>query len=146
VGLLGYRAPRRCGQPNDRRQAGQGYGVYLNNGKAFVHITSVWESDAIRLETEEALSAKQWHQLIVTYDGSRMAEGITVYIDGKPAKYKIGENTLYRPFNNAGKAFNVPFRIGGGGGPERRFRGRIDDVRIYGRMLNAQEIAALASR
>src|SRR6266567_1968172 len=123
---------------------GKGYGVYLNNGKAHVHFTSVWESDAIRLETEEALGAKRWHQLIVTYDGSRMAEGIAVYIDGKPAKYKVEENTLYRPFNNAGKAFSAPFRIGGGGGPERRFRGRIDDVRVYGRVLDSQEIAALA--
>src|SRR5207249_8989967 len=97
-----------------------------------------------RLETEEALEAGRWHQLIVTYDGSRMAEGIAVYIDGKESKFRIEENTLYRPFNNAGKAFEQPFRIGGGGGPARRFRGRMDDVRVYGRVLNSQEIAALA--
>ena len=30
------------------------------------------------------------------------------------------------------------------GGPTRRFRGLIDDVRVYGRVLDEQEIAALA--
>ena len=73
-----------------------------------------------------------------------MADGVQVYIDGKPAKYKVEQDNLYRPFHNAGKPFNEPFRIGGGGGPQRRFRGRIDDVRVYGRLLNGQEIEALA--
>src|SRR6185369_10024775 len=94
------------------------------------------------LETEDTVAAKRWSNLIVTYDGSRMAEGITVYIDGKPSKFKVYQDTLYRPFRNAGKEFLEPFRIGGGGGAERRFRGRIDDVRVYGRMLNSKEIAA----
>ncbi len=123
---------------------GRGYGVYLNQGKVHVHLTSVWADDAIRLETEEALAAKRWYQIGVTYDGSRMAEGVHVYIDAKPAKFKVDQDTLYRPFHNAGKAFNEPFRIGGGGGPERRFRGRIDDVRVYSRVLEAPEIASLA--
>ena len=123
---------------------GKGYGVYLNQGKAHVHLTSVWADDAIRLETEESLAAKRWHHLLVTYSGSRMAEGVHVYIDGKPATNKVEMDTLFRPFKNAGNAFRVPFRIGGGGGPERRFRGRIDDVRIYRRVLDSQEIAALA--
>jgi hypothetical protein len=123
---------------------GKGYGVYLNHGKVDVHVTSVWEDDAIRMETDDALRAKQWYQLTVTYDGSRMAAGVHVYIDARPAEFKVEQDTLYRPFRNAGKAFSVPLRIGGGGGPERRFRGRIDDVRIYARVLDAQEIASLA--
>jgi hypothetical protein len=123
---------------------GKGYGLYLNKGKVHVHLTSVWADDAIRLETEETLVAKRWHHLLVTYSGSRMAEGVHVYIDGKPATNKVEMDTLFRPFKNAGNAFRVPFRIGGGGGPERRFRGRIDDVRVYKRALDSQEIAALA--
>ena len=63
-------------------------------------------------------------------------EGVHVYIDGKPAKMQVLLDTLYRPFRNAGKAFTEPFRIGAGGGPERRFRGLIDDVHIYGRVLD----------
>jgi hypothetical protein len=37
-----------------------------------------------------------------------------------------------------------PFRIGGGGGPEGRFRGLIDDVRVYHAVLEADVAALLA--
>jgi hypothetical protein len=123
---------------------GRGYGVYLNHGKVHVHLTSAYADDAIRLDTDEELAPKRWYHVLVTYSGSRMAEGVHVYIDGKPASAKVEQDTLYRPFNNAGNAFKNPLRIGGGGGPARRFHGRIDDVRIYSRVLDGQEIAALA--
>ena len=123
---------------------GRGYGVLLNNGKVHVHLTSNYDDDAIRLETEETLSPKRWYHIAVTYTGSRMAEGVRVYIDGKPAKVKVLLDTLYRPFRNAGRRFPEPLRIGAGAGPARRFRGLIDGVHIYGRVLAEQEIAALA--
>jgi len=123
---------------------GKGFGVHLDGGKVHVNITSNWVDDAIRVETEHVLEAKAWHQITVTYSGSRMAEGIHVYVDGHLEKTKVLLDTLYRPFRNAGKVFDEPFRIGGGWGPERRFRGRIDDVRVYGRMLDDRELAVLA--
>ncbi len=60
------------------------------------------------------------------------------------AKTQVLLDTLYRPFRNAGKRVQEPFRIGAGWGPERRFRGQIDEVRVYSRVLNEDEIAALA--
>ena len=36
---------------------GKGYGVHLNKGKVHVNLTSNYDDDAIRLETEETLSA-----------------------------------------------------------------------------------------
>jgi hypothetical protein len=123
---------------------GRGYGVYLNKGRVHVHLTSNYADDAIRADSEETLTTSKWNHLLVTYTGSRMAEGVTVFIDGKRAKLKVSQDTLYRPFRNAGRAFLEPFRIGGGGGAENRFAGLIDDVRVYGRVLGESEIAALA--
>jgi hypothetical protein len=123
---------------------GKGYGVYLNQGKVHVHLTSNYDDDAIRLETETPLAARRWYHLTVTYSGSRMAEGVGVYIDGKLAPVKVLLDTLYRPFGNAGGKFDYPFRVGGGAGPERRYRGLISDVRVYGRVLNQDEISAMA--
>ncbi len=123
---------------------GKGYGVHLNRGKVHAHLTSVWVDDAIRLETEESLDAGRWHHLAVTYSGSRMAEGVTVWIDGRAARTRVEQDTLYRPFGNAGRAFRESFRIGGGWGAGRRFRGLIDDVRVYRRILEAREISAMA--
>ena len=123
---------------------GKGYGVHLREGRVHAHLTSVWADDAIRLETEETLQAGRWHHVAVTYTGSRMAEGVRVYIDGRPATVKVLMDTLYRPFRNAGNEVRDPLRIGGGEGPSRRFRGRLDEARIYSRVLDEQEIAALA--
>jgi len=123
---------------------GKGYGLHLDQGKVHVNLTSVWVSDAIRVETEETLEPKHWYNITVTYSGSRTADGVHVYIDGKQAKVKVLLDNLYRPFRNAGNEVKDPFRIAGGWGPERRFRGLIDDARVYTRVLSEREIAVLA--
>jgi hypothetical protein len=123
---------------------GKGYGIHADHGKIHVNITSVYADDAIRLETEDTLAPKQWHHIAVTYTGSRMAEGIAVKIDGKRSPVKVILDSLYRPFGNAGRAFHQSLRIGAGWGPDRRFKGIIDDVRIYNRILADDEIAAMA--
>jgi hypothetical protein len=123
---------------------GRGFGVMLNQGKVLVHFTSNYDDDAIRIETEDSLPVQQWHHIAVTYSGSQMAGGVRIYIDGGPAATKVLLDTLYRPFRNAGRRFAEPLRIGAGGGPDKRFRGLIDGVHIYARVLHDQEIAALA--
>ena len=84
--------------------------------------------------------------LAVSYDGSVAARGVSVYIDGHPAKLTVLIDTLYRPFRNAGKQFKEPFRIGAGYGADCRFQGEIDDLRVYDRVLKPEEIAAMAVR
>ena len=123
---------------------GKGYGVHINHGKVYVNLTSNWVDDAIRLETETTLEAKRRYHIAVTYSGSRMAEGVHVYIDGKPAKVKVELDSLYRPFGNAGFKFREPLRIGAGWGKDRRFHGQIDDVLVYSRVLQESEIEGLA--
>src|SRR5260370_28604989 len=123
---------------------GKGFGIYAEQGKLHVNITSNYADDAIRLETDEKLTAGRWHHVVITETGSKVADGIQVYLDGKPLKVKVLLDTLYRPFRNAGAKYVQPFRIGGGGGPERRFVGRIDEVRVYARTLGTDEVAALA--
>ncbi|MEO8128179.1 MAG: DUF1549 domain-containing protein, partial [Bryobacteraceae bacterium] len=123
---------------------GKGYGIHVNQGRVYVNITNNWADDAIRLETETVLEPKRWYHIAVTYSGSRMAEGIHVYIDGKPAKVKVELDALYRPFGNAGYKFREPLRVGGGWGKDRRFHGLIHDVLVYKRVLPETEIAELA--
>ncbi|MGA8597963.1 MAG: DUF1553 domain-containing protein [Bryobacteraceae bacterium] len=123
---------------------GKGYGLNVNHGKVHVNLTSVWVDDAIRVESEETLTANRWYHLTATYDGSKLAEKVGLYIDGRRAKTKILMDTLYRPYRNARKPFNEPLRIGAGWGPERRFRGLISGLHLYSRVLSDEEIAALA--
>ncbi len=123
---------------------GKGFGVHLDKGRVHVNFTSNWADDAIRVETERALEPHKWHHIAMTYSGSRMAEGVHVYVDGRREKTRVLLDTLYRPFRNAGKLFDEPFRVGTGWGRERRFRGRIDDVRVYARVLDERDLTVLA--
>lgn len=125
---------------------GKGYGIHLNKGHVHFNLTSVWADDAIRVESEETVTAGEWHHIAVTVDGSRLASGVAVTIDGKAAHLGIENATLYRPLRNAGVVFKEPFRVGGGWGAERRFKGQIEDLRVYSRQLEADELAALALR
>ena len=125
-------------------EKGKGYGVHLDHGKVHVNLTSTWADDAIRIETEQSITPNAWHHVAVTYTGARMANGLRIYIDGKVAPVKVLLDTLFRPFNNNAKDFPQPLRIGTGWGPARRFRGSMEEARVYSRVLNQDELAALA--
>ncbi|MCC6291305.1 MAG: DUF1553 domain-containing protein [Bryobacterales bacterium] len=124
---------------------GRGLGLYAKQGMLHVHITSDYDDDAIRLNSKVALAAGRSYNVLLTYSGSRMAEGIHVYVDGSEVEMEAELDSLYRPLGNAGKAFKEPFRIGEGGGPENKFNGVVSDVTVYSRVLSGEEIAALAS-
>jgi mono/diheme cytochrome c family protein len=117
-----------------------GYSVRFNNGKLQANFAVRWLDDAVRIETERALPAERWAHILVTYDGSRKASGIKIYVDGKPEKTTVLLDELNQSFKT-----KEPFRIGAGGGPEDRLRGAVADVRIYGDSLSAEEAALVAS-
>jgi len=80
-----------------------------------------------------ALTDGQWHCVAATYDGS----AITFYADGK----QIGKAAAKGPMDTAGSS---PAYIGSSAGSDEFFPGGIDDVRVYGRALSADEIKAMA--
>jgi hypothetical protein len=115
-----------------------GYSLVLEDGKLHVNLVKRWLDDAIRVETEARLAPGRWHHVMFSYDGSRVADGIRIYINGAPQKLKVNLDDLNQSFNN-----KEPFRIGAGGA--RRFHGIIDDVRIYDRVLLGEEVALVAT-
>ncbi len=128
----------------DDKEEGKGYALAIEEGRVHVNLTSNWVNDAVKVATEEKLTPGKWHHVAMTYDGSRTAGGVKVYVDGSPAPLKVDQDNLYRPFRNAGKAVHDPLRIGGGWGAAKRFRGSIEDVRAYDDVLPAIEISGLA--
>jgi hypothetical protein len=118
----------------------KGYGVHLVGGRVQVNLVVRWLDDAIRVETERTLEPEAWHHVLVCYDGSRVAGGVKVYVDGRPEKLRVLLDDLNQSFQTP-----EPFRIGSGGGPESRFHGRIDEVRVYRRALSADEVSVLAT-
>src|SRR5439155_15094253 len=109
-------------------------------GKLQLNLVKRWLDDALRVETAEPTAAGEWHHIAATYDGSRIAEGVKLYVDGQPQKLTVLLDELNQSF-----ATKEPLRIGGGGGPDARFRGLIDEVRVYSSAVSPEEAKILAT-
>jgi hypothetical protein len=82
------------------------------------------------------LYAKKWYNLIITYNGKNLVQ---MYINGK-LKWEKSNIATQGVFSSAvpvtiGKAYNNPFASN-----DADFAGSLDDLRIYRRVLNQQEI------
>lgn len=117
---------------------GHGYGLYLKDGKIRLHITMRWTDLGMRLETASPLELNRWHHVSMSYDGKRKAKGVQIYVNGEPQKINVLFDELMWPIDP-----KDPLRIGAGEGPENRFQGIIDEVRVYARALSPEEASAL---
>ncbi len=117
-----------------------GYYAVVEDGHIQVNLVKRWLDDSTRVETKRKLAADRWSHVMVTYDGSRVAGGIKVYVDGDEWELKVNLDGINQTF-----ASKEPLRIGAGNGPEGRFHGRIDEVRVYNDHLSADEVQLIAT-
>jgi hypothetical protein len=107
---------------------GDGYQLAIVNGKVQFNVVKRWLDDAILVESTNRLSPGKWHHLLAIYHGLRadnVERSISLQVDDEfDGKALLAE--LNQPFN-----VKEPLRIGGGGGPQMRFRGKIDEVCVY---------------
>jgi hypothetical protein len=117
-----------------------GHGLNLFEGYVQYNYVSKWLDEGIRLQSKKRVPLNEWHHIALTYDGSRYAEGVKLYVDGQLWEWEVQLDDL----NNPRPLGRQPVKIGAGGGPQNRFKGSIDEVRIYNRDLTATEVAVLA--
>ncbi len=116
----------------------KGYELRTLEGKLQVVFVGRILDDLIRVETKEPVLSPGRHHVVVTYDATRLATGVAIYVDGLPVEVQTLANLLSNPFKSKGK-----FQIGGGGASEP-FLGTIEDVRLYRGILTNDEIAAMS--
>jgi Concanavalin A-like lectin/glucanases superfamily len=86
-----------------------------------------------------ALNDGQWHHVAETYDGSGVASGVTLYVDGAldgmlTQRDNLGSNSILH---------NEDFTIGAGtGNGPQPFRGLIDELEVFNRLSGSGEVAA----
>jgi uncharacterized repeat protein (TIGR01451 family) len=107
----------------------------LSNGKASVHFNQASFGDTYRADstTSYPTNGSTWMHVAATFNGSTMR----LYING------VEEDSTTGPGAIAANALNVG--IGGQANGSRRFRGDMDDVRVYNRALTPAEVSALAA-
>src|SRR5262249_50348078 len=125
---------------DDNLPKNKGYGLFFINGKVHFNLVSVWADDSFRVETENKLPVKQWYHVIAAFDSAQPYDWAQIYINGEKQKLKVNNGRMFRTFGDA----NASLRIGGGAGPDYRFKGAIDEARIY-KSLPDEEMALILS-
>ncbi|MFM7055436.1 MAG: DUF1553 domain-containing protein, partial [Planctomycetota bacterium] len=97
-----------------------------------------WLDDAIRVESTEVLLQDRWSHVAFSYDGSRFASGVRIFINGQPCDNRVLVDELNQPFNS-----KDPFRIGHST-PGGSFDGLIDELRVYQDCLSGDDIRRLS--
>jgi len=116
----------------------RGWDLYLADGQPMAHFIHNWPDDAFRADSNERIPMGKWSHLFVTYDGSGKKEGIKLYINGRSVGITMGADTLKSAIK-----VNKPLRLGGRD-QATGFKGKLDDIRLYERVLTPQEVALLA--
>ena len=119
----------------DVKNGHRGYDLWLQKGKPGIHLISKWPGNAIKVVSEVPLTPGQWQHLAITYNGSKKAAGVAVYIDGNKVPHTVEVDKL-----TGSIVPTVPFRVGGrseGG----KLKAHLDDLQIYNRVLTPKEIA-----
>ena len=88
-----------------------------------------------------AITLNQWQFVAVTWDGSATAANAHIYVNGNEVGYSVADNAVGTRASDIGKALY----IGNNPALSRTFKGNIDDVKVYNRVLSASEITNLYS-
>jgi hypothetical protein len=119
-----------------------GYGLYFVNGKLNFNLVFRWGEDALRVETANPLPLNQWQHVTVSFDGLEQWERrLRIYVNGEEQQLNFLQRNFFLLFGGSKNTL----KLGAGGGPQFRFQGALDDVRLYGRALGADEAALLAN-
>jgi mono/diheme cytochrome c family protein len=94
--------------------------------------------DGVEVRTRKYVVQNEWTHVAVSLDGSGKASGIAVYLDGVKADVDVVKDSL-----NGSFAADAPWSSGNRA-VGKALRTTLDDVRIYGRELQAQEVRQLA--
>ena len=119
----------------------RGYELYYQtNQRLYVQLAHNAKSNAIRVRSEREIQWNTWQHVCVTYDGSSSAGGVRFYVDGEPWSLKGEQDNLTESIRT-----EKPLRVGSRPGGFRPI-GILDEVRVFSRALQRDEILALFLR
>jgi len=117
---------------------GRGYCLFvINNHIGYELRSNRTPSSDIQIETNvRTINDGNWHHLVASYDGSRQASGIHIYLDGTEEPFTTLVNTLNDTISNPSR-FNVATY-----GGFYYFTGDIDEIVVYTSVLTLVDIVA----
>ena len=106
--------------------------------------------EIISVSTKKPVKPNEWQHVAFTYDGSKKADGIQIFLNGEKVETKINFDKLKRsiiPINQNMKPDTIPITVGKSNrkwmGDLGLFNGAIDEIKIYDRQLSQWEMSIL---
>ena len=124
----------------DSADADRGWSFHIARGKLGLALVSNAADNAVRINSKAALPADQWYYVAASHDGSGKAEGVKLYVDGQPLETDCAQDNLSRPIRNFQEL------VVGRHSDGAAFKGSIDDIRIYPRVMSPAIMGALFDR
>ncbi|QDU97909.1 DUF1553 domain-containing protein [Lignipirellula cremea] len=119
-------------------KTGRGFEVGLREGHLFAGLWRTSPDNGLATATTAALPINQWSHVTAVYDGSGKASGWRLYLNGQLQPSKVELDAL------AGSTAGDGVLEVGRRGEEAGFRGLLDEVRLYARVLDATAAGILA--
>ena len=117
----------------------RGWDFWMQQRRVGMHIISAWPDKGMKVVSKAQVPANAWVHVAVTYDGSRKASGLQVYINGAVQEKNVENDKL----DDSTIRNEVPWKIGSRTS-DSPFTGSIQDLRIQRRVLSAAEVDSLA--
>ncbi|MFO0908076.1 MAG: DUF1553 domain-containing protein [Isosphaeraceae bacterium] len=125
----------RMDEGNDYR----GWDLWVENARPAAHIISKWPTDAIKVVARDPLPLGDWAHVAVTYDGSAKASGVHIYINGREQPLDVANDNLKSSIRTT-----TPLQLAKRSGDGAKLpNAALQDLRIYGKVLNATEVGNL---
>jgi Protein of unknown function (DUF1553)/Protein of unknown function (DUF1549)/Concanavalin A-like lectin/glucanases superfamily/Planctomycete cytochrome C len=124
---------------DDASKTYRGWDLWLEAGQVGAHIISTFPQDALKVVSRKPITPGQWTHVAVTYDGSSKAAGIKVYVNGAMQDTNTQNDTLKSTTRT-----QVPLKVAQRHQTSRLEGVLMQDLRIYGRLLSAQEVEQVA--
>jgi hypothetical protein len=121
-------------------QTSAGYELRFEEGRIRATFITRWITGVTGIKTRQPLQPNRWHHILWTSDESMSARGMHVFVNGIEQEVDITFNSGSN-FNKVGAG--SPLLLGSRKGADH-LDGRIDEVRLYNRVLRPNEISILA--
>lgn len=123
----------------DNTPGHRGWDLWIEGRRIGTHLIHHWSDDALKVISRRQLPANAWTHVTISYNGSKSAAGVQIFINGELQTTRIISDNL------KGDTFTeVPFKIGQRHQESPANGVAINDLRIYSRVLGTGEVAALA--
>ena len=116
------------------RNAARGWSLFQGGRNYGFYLISKWPDDAIKVTTTRpSVRPGAWQHLVLTYDGKGKAGGLTLYVDGVRTEIRAEIDKL-----KTASVSETPTFVGQRSQSEF-LDGEVQDVRFYGRRLDARD-------